>query len=282
MGTALTVFKKSEIVALDDANPAVEALRYNIQMAGGLTDADLPKIKNPSGGALVFELQRAGQAPEYLKDLTGIILFAANRRTLWADKSIGSGDRPVCSSEDCINGEPRTNEDGSLSVPDAILQIAMPGGETGKCATCHFNEWGTAKDSSGKPTKGKACAESKVIYFLRTGEALPCKLTVPSGSLKAFHQAIKILPIRADQAVIKLSLVKDKSSGGVEFAKYQAELVAGLDEAALVALKSYGQLLSSVFAKAQADRDGTSRRQSSSSDGGGDDLEPAAEPAENL
>lgn len=266
MSNELTVYKKNQIVALDESNPQVEALLYNISQAGGLTDSDLPRVKNPSGGALVFEFQRAGQQPEYLKELVGIMLFQAPRRTLWSDKSIGSGDPPACSSEDMIHGSPRVDENGQLNVPDSILKIAMPGGEDGKCANCHFNQWGTATDSSGKPTRGKACSETKVIYFLRTGDALPCKLTIPSGSLKAFNQAIKQLPVRADRAVIKLTLTKEKSGGGVEFAQYQAQLVAALDGDAVESLKKYGELLTSVFERVQADRE---PRQS------GDNLKPA-------
>lgn len=266
MANELTVYKKTDIVALDESNPQVEALLYNISQAGGLNDSDLPRIKNPSGGALVFEFQRAGQQPEYLKELVGVMLFQAPRRTLWSDKSIGSGEQPVCSSEDLIHGSLREDENGNTNIPDSILKIAMPGGDDGKCANCHFNKWGTATDSSGKPTRGKACSETKVLYFLRTGDALPCKLTIPSGSLKAFNQALKQLPVRADRAVIKLTLTKEKSGGGVEFAQYQVQLVAGLDADAVEQLKKYGELLKTVFERVQADRE---TRQS------GDTLKPA-------
>lgn len=266
MANELTAYKKTDIVALDESNPQVEALLYNIKAAGGLTDADLPRVKNPSGGALVFEYQRAGQQPEYLKELTGIILFKAERRTLWSDKSVGSGEPPACSSEDLIHGSPRTDENGQLSVPDSILKIAMPGGDDGKCANCYFNKWKTATDSSGKPTRGKACSETMVLYFLRTGDVLPCKLTIPSGSLKAFRQSLKQLPVRYDRAVIKLTLTKEKSGGGVEFAQYQVSLVAGLDADAVDQLKKYGELLKTVFERVQADRE---HRQS------GDSLKPA-------
>ena len=255
MSTALTVAKRSDIVALNPSDPRVEGLLYNIKMGGGLSIADIPKVKNPSGGALVFGLDIPGREPEYIKEMTGLILHAASRRTLWADKSIGSGESPVCESRDMENARVRKDEMGGLDVPENILKIAMPGGEEGKCVGCAFNEWGTAVDGNGRPTRGKACAESRVIYFLRVGDVLPVQITVPSGSLQAFSLAIKALPIRADKAVVKLSLTKAKSGGGVDFAQYNLSFVSALDDESYAAVGEYGKMLEKVFANASATRD---------------------------
>jgi len=269
MAGELVLLKRTEIAALNAADPRVEALMYNIKIAGGISENDLVPIKNPSGGALAFEFAPAGKKPEYLTELVGVPLTIQPRRTLWADKSIGSGDRPVCSSTDLVRGKVRLTDDKQLDVPESILKIAMPGNGEGKCANCHFNKWDTAIDAQGKPTKCKRCSESKIVYLLRLGDILPVKVTIPSGSIGAFNAAIKQFPTRADQCVVQFSLSKQKSGGGVDFAQFVTTYVRGLEPEAIESLKEYGELLSSVFENAQAEPPQERSRREDLGDGSG-------------
>ncbi len=253
MAGELVLLKRTEIMALNASDPRVEALMYNIKIAGGVSENDLVHVKNPGGGALAFEVAAAGVKPEYLTEIIGIPLTIQPKRTLWADKSIGSGERPVCSSNDLVRGKLRVDDNKQLDIPDTILKIAMPGAGEGKCANCHFNKWDTAIDAKGQPTKGKRCSESKVVYLLRLGDVLPMKITIPSGSLGTFNAAIKQFPVRADRCVMKLSLAKEKSNSGVDFAQYRAEFVSGLEPEAIASLQEYGELLATVFENSQVD-----------------------------
>jgi hypothetical protein len=253
MAGELVLLKRTEIAAINSSDPRVEALMYNIRIAGGISESDLVQVKNPSGGALAFEVAAAGKKPEYLTEIIGIPLTIQPKRTLWADKSIGSGERPVCSSNDLVRGKLRVDDNKQLDIPDTILSIAMPGAGEGKCANCHFNQWDTAIDAKGKPTKGKRCSESRVVYLLRLGDVLPMKITIPSGSIGTFNAAVKQFPVRTDQCVMKLSLSKEKSTSGVDFAQYRVEFVSGLEPDAIASLQEYGELLASVFENSQVD-----------------------------
>ncbi len=255
MANELVLAKRSEIIALNPDDPRVEGLLYNLKQGGGLSLADIPKIKNPSGGSLMFELNIPSSEPEYVKELVGIILFQSDRRTLWADKSIGSGEKPVCESKDLIKGNLRKSADGGLDIPDKILKIAMPGGENGECVGCPFAEFDTAVDGNGKPARGQACSQSKVIFFLRTGDVLPVQITVPSGSLTALRQSYSKFPVRVDKCVMRVYLVKEKSKTGVDFAQYRFEYIAALDKDTIAAVDEYGKMLTKVFESAVASRD---------------------------
>lgn len=255
MSNEIVVAERSEIAALQEGNDQLDALMYNIQIAGGVSESDIRRVKNPSGGGLMFEIGKASGDPDYVRELIGIPLFITARRTLWADKAIGSKERPVCSSNNLIDGVKRKDDKtGAVSIPQNILDIAIPGGDEGKCAGCYFNEFDTGIDSNGKPTAGKRCQESRVVYFLRVGDVLPVKITVPSGSLGVWNTAIKQVPVRIDQAVIKLWLTKEKSKSGIEFAGYKAELVKKLNATTIEALNSYRKMFEKVFDNATADR----------------------------
>lgn len=81
-----------------------------------------------------------------------------------------SADAPDCSSSDGI-------------VPDSFADDA----QSQTCATCPHSEWGSAVDSNGNNTKGKACADVKHLYVVHhaTPGGFVFKLQVPPTSLKA-------------------------------------------------------------------------------------------------
>lgn len=259
MGTALAV-QKSDLVALNPQSPEVEAMLYNIKMAGGVKDKDLRRVKNPSGGSVMFEIHSPGNTgePEYTRELEGVVLAVVERRMLWKDKNVGTGELPVCSSKDMVSGRLRTKGEGDdkqLDIPTEILQVATPGGNDGLCAGCFFDTWGSAVDANGKPAKGKRCSEVRVVYLLQRGDILPVKMTIPPSSLGSWRQALLGLKFKIDKGgVIKLSLqsVKPKG-GGPAFAQYHIESVAPLTPEAREGLEEYGKLLAAVFESTAAD-----------------------------
>lgn len=277
--TAIAMIGPSEIIALNKDNPQVAALMYNIEIGGGIIEKDVRRVKNPSGGSLMFEIARASGDPDCVRELVGVPIAIVPRRQLWADKGIGSGDAPACTSNNLIDGVKRRDEKGAVNIPDKILDIAIPGGTEGKCAECYFNQWDSALGKDGvSPAKGKRCQETRVIYFLRIGDVLPVRLTVPSGSLGKFLAAIKQIPVRLDQAVVKLWLTKEKSQDGVEFAAYNVALEKALDADAVAALGVYRGLFQKLIDNAVADRtdeaDAARRQQRAASRGPKDEPIP--------
>ncbi|MBC9783500.1 hypothetical protein H1S01_03110 [Heliobacterium chlorum] len=75
--------------------------------------------------------------------------------------------KPLCSSKDGITGTDRN-------------------GNVRHCATCPSNKYGTAIDDSGNKTDGKACKESRMIYWMVPGFDLPTYISLPPTSLKAW------------------------------------------------------------------------------------------------
>ena len=75
-------------------------------------------------------------------------------------------------------------------VPDrSVNQPVSP-----SCATCPMNAFGSGRNAAGQPTKGKACADSKVLAVFRKGSVYSFK--IPPASLKNFGLYVKNLTNR--------------------------------------------------------------------------------------
>lgn len=252
------VVPTAEIAALDTNNRKLKALMYNIEQAGGVTEADIRRVKNPSGGGIMLEIENPlgkDKDPECVRDLVGVPILVASRRQLWGDKNLGSGDRPVCSSTDMVHGvKRRDDKTNAVDIPKPILDIAVPGGTEGLCAGCYFDNWDTAINQKGEQGRGKRCQETRVIYFLRKGDILPIKVTIPPSSIGNFRKSIKALPDRLDQCVVRLWITKDKNVDGVDFGVFNLEPVGTLDDDAVAKLDAYRQLFKKVIENATAER----------------------------
>ena len=75
-------------------------------------------------------------------------------------------------------------------VPDK--SVAAPVSPT--CSTCPMNAFGSGRNAAGQPTKGKACADSKVLAVFRKGSVYSFK--IPPASLKNFGLYVKNLTNR--------------------------------------------------------------------------------------
>ena len=62
------------------------------------------------------------------------------------------------------------------------------------CATCPMNAFGSGRNAAGQPTKGKACADSKILAVFRKGSVYSFK--IPPASLKNFGLYVKNLTNR--------------------------------------------------------------------------------------
>jgi hypothetical protein len=62
------------------------------------------------------------------------------------------------------------------------------------CATCPMNAFGSGRNAAGQPTKGKACADSKILAVFRKGAVYSFK--IPPASLKNFGLYVKNLTNR--------------------------------------------------------------------------------------
>lgn len=107
------------------------------------------------------------------EELRGVVIAQSPTRGRW-DKN---GDkRPLCSSKDGKTGQERA-EDGT---PGCVKV----------CATCEFNQWGSAVDEYGNPRQGKACKEMRRIFIKRLEDMFPYFISLPPTSIGAWDNYI--------------------------------------------------------------------------------------------
>jgi hypothetical protein len=247
---AIALIEPGRIAAFNKASEQVEALRENSRYSP-VNESDLIRVKTPSGGQQAWEIS-GPSGPEYVRELSGVVVYSGRRRILWGSKAIGSGERPVCSSDDCVNGEIR--EDG---VPDELLEAGMPGGKDGKCSGCPFNEWGSAVHDDGRQGKGKRCQEREIVFFLPENSILPLKMEVSTGSLSVwdkFRKQLSQVPATLRNSFIRLTLKKEESSTGVGYSQIVPEFVGKLSPDAVKGLDEYRSIFGDLFDKSQVDR----------------------------
>ena len=88
--------------------------------------------------------------------------------------------------------EPTAPDCWSLDGVAPDKSIAKPVNPT--CPTCPMNAFGSGRNAAGQPTKGKACADSKILAVFRKGSVYSFK--IPPASLKNFGLYVKNLTNR--------------------------------------------------------------------------------------
>ena len=140
--------------------------------AGGVGLFDLERVKVPTGGITFWEVMVDG-TPKPAEKLDVIVLAFRDGRQFWKEKyGVGESGPPDCSSMDLVTGTGDIWEGGKQA-----------------CASCPYNQWGSAVDDKGNPGAGKACSESRWMLCVRPGDLLPFLLRVPPSSLKAVRSA---------------------------------------------------------------------------------------------
>ena len=219
---------------------AMEVLRMNL--CGELPNPDdFPRIRVPAGGSTVWEIPTLDGSVEAAKAIEGVIVYIARRRAYWSVSS-PTGDPPQCVSLDCETG------------------IGDPGGA---CATCPNNQFGTVVRPDGSTGRGKACKESKLLFILRNGQALPDVVVVPPGSLRSIRSYQFRLGVPYWSVVTRLSLERTKNRDGIDYAQIRPTRIAVLDPATAATILEYAKSLQSVFAQTQVEHDDFFSEQSS-------------------
>lgn len=147
------------------------------------------------------------------KELEGVIVFKHTARGLW-DRQDKENPAPICSSLDGIHGNP--DERG----------VAAGINPNQACATCPFNQWGSAVDEAGNPTRGKACKEMRRVFLALEGAMLPSVLTLPPTSITAFDKYISARLNRgiADIAATTIFSLREEKDGSRKWAVAEPRL----------------------------------------------------------
>lgn len=194
--------KKNELATVESFNLQVlspEVAEAISEEMDGLGTIPYDRVKIPSGGNLAFEIPGENEdEPESATELLGVILHHHPVNAYWKEKFAGGNEQPDCSSMDGKTG------------------IIRETGERRSCADCEFNQFG----SDGA---GKACKNVHRVYMVREGNHVPLILSLPPTSLKYMRdyigKQILLKGMRCYDAITRITLKKEKSSGGIAYSR---------------------------------------------------------------
>lgn len=201
MANELTIVKKFDIAPIDE-----DILQTFKEEMDGLGTMPIDVIKIPSGGGIAFEVPGDDpESPDMAKEIVGVIVAHKPQNAYWQDAYNGDNANPDCQSLD-----------GKTGINSAT-------GEVRDCDSCPFNQFGSAKNAQGQPTKGKACKNTHRLYLLQEGAMFPVIINLPPTSIKSFKDYLtKRLLLRGKKSssvVTKIALKKATSGDGITYSQ---------------------------------------------------------------
>lgn len=186
----------------------------------GLGDIPLDNVKIPSGGGIAFEVPGDDpENPDMAKEIIGVVVAHQPQNSYWKQMYNGANESP-----DCFSTNGKTGTDTKT-------------GEIKNCDTCPMNQYGSAVNAQGQPTKGKACKNLHRIFILQEGALLPIVINIPPTSIKSWKDYLgKRLLLRGKkpvQVVTKVSLKKATSNDGITYSQCVFSKVADLSPEAV-------------------------------------------------
>lgn len=227
--------KMNQLAVIDPTNllPIVPSADELAAIREELSDMDrVPygRIKIAAGGVNMFQVFEPGDdEPTAVQTLEGVILLSHKSNGLWL-KAFGGGDSkaPDCSSIDGLTG---TQTDT---------------GECVECATCPYNQFGSARSGEGR---GKACKNMRRLYIMRRGDIFPMVLTLPPTALSAYdNYRTKVMLGRKKLSGVmtKITLKSASNKDGVSYSTPIFEATGVLNGAEAEALRQYADALNST------------------------------------
>lgn len=185
---------------------------------------DLTRLKIPGAGGQFFELPSAVGVTS-ANSVNIVLLYVGTRRIYWSKVYDGGAERPDCSSFDGREGH------------------GSPGGD---CSECPMNEW----ESDPRGGKGKACKETRLLFFLREGETLPSVLVAPPSSLKNLRKYLMRLSsemIHLSGVVTKVGLHKVAGQGTPDYSELTFEAVSKLTDEQFERVRAYAKIIDPIL-----------------------------------
>lgn len=223
-------------------NPETQAVLVQSLEEDGLelSVSSFTRIKVPTGAMTQWAVPNDTGDSDYVKELVGIVVEIAPRRSFWVDPD-PSGKPPDCRSVD-------------LKIGDGMYGVGSDLHPSGSCETCPMNQRGSGgKDGS----QASACKEQRLLFFATATELLPLMVSVPPGSLKPLSayrtNLLKRGGRRLQDVETRLTLIAEESATGIAYAQIKfarTERTFTADE--LVVIRAYGAMIKDLV-KAQPD-----------------------------
>jgi hypothetical protein len=172
----VTEAEKARILNLDpefydrSENAQQDVIDY-LRRRGKATTQDItprfPQIKILHAGSNAFELpKKAGEdSGDIVREFEAVVLHQNLSKAYWKESYADGGVAPDCAS---VNG--------------IRPYVAKPISDS--CVSCAYNQFGSGVDSSGNPSKGKACRDIKRLMLQVEGHELPVRMSVSAANIK--------------------------------------------------------------------------------------------------
>lgn len=197
-----------------------EVIQTNLGVTG-ITEFDLDKAKVPAGGVTLWQIDTI-QGRKSLETLEGIIVF---QRPDFSYYSTSFESRQQAAPPDC-------------SSRDGMTGVGKPGGV---CATCPFNQFGSAPDE-----RGKACRQRTLLFMLRPDSLLPMLVVVPTMSVGPVRKYLMRLAgggLVYHAVVTSLGLEEAKSSANITYGRILPRMLQQLPPDQAAATAEYAQMI---------------------------------------
>lgn len=217
------------VTALRDRGELIREIMTENFEGETLNVFSLPRVRVAPGSMQVFSrVTMNGQ--ETPKELTGIIVEQGTWRAKWSQR-IGSGGAPQGQPPEC------TSMDGHVGIGD-------PGGD---CHTCPLNQWGSAVDDKGQPSRGKLCKEIRPLFMLLDdAPMMPTLLTLPPTSAKSltdYKMLVSGQGLTFWQCHVRITLAAAQNAGGIGYGKAVITPIAELDGDAQTLVRAYRDMI---------------------------------------
>lgn len=228
MSNALTVYEPNTFAALDQSSAAAQALIVN--MAGeDYSDADLTRVKTPSGGQLFWTIEGVSGV-ETTPEIEGILVFVASQGILWPTLDAVEGTKPVLITRDLKTARSPASltrdDDGKIEEIEGVddqtmidvlndLEIRTDDGKpTGvwNWESLPYTQFGSGKDGNGKFAK-----EGRLLFILRKTEVLPLVIRCGPSAIGSIRKMILHLPAPHYRCVVGVGLKEEKSAAGQKY-----------------------------------------------------------------
>lgn len=243
MGTELiTTEDRAKYLALTTGGDLAAARECNGEEFGLST---LTRVKNPSGGALSWEVDDGLGNVESVKEITGALVVYRKRATLWGtNTTVTEGTKPYLISDDhpalatgylVPGGDPGDLDTDLINICriDGTDEIDVRDKAHG--GSFHYAEYGT----SGKAgSNGKRWKEQRILGVLRPGDLYPLMLTIQPGSLKTITSVVARMVKPHYWHVVRLTLKKEQAVTGEPYSQVQMAVAGLLSEEDALRLKA--------------------------------------------
>lgn len=224
--------KMNQLAIIDPTNllpivPTADELTAIREELSDMERIPYGRIKIAVGGVNMFQVFEPGDdEPTAVQSVEGVIMLSHKSNGLWM-KAFGSGDskQPDCSSMDGVTG------------------MQTETGECVECASCPYNEFGSARSGEGR---GKACKNMRRLYIMRRGDVFPMVLTLPPTALSAYdNYRTKVMLGRKKMAAVmtKITLKSAANKDGVAYSTPIFEAVGVLNGVEAEAMRQYSEAL---------------------------------------